>query len=127
VSTRWLQLLDFGSQPESVRETYELLSEFVEALASPSTFSLAQLDTESTRRLGYLVMATRLMTHANVHPTWRELESLARAAMPAVARPLQLFKAERGVNMSDDLAGMWRLRRGVDSSKLVQIATSGAC
>ena len=117
-------LLVEAQQPTSLRECYELLARFVEDLGGPTPLSAAHLDSATGTRAGYLVAAARLLAGVRVHPSWIALEGelAARTRSPS---QVTLFAADSGANAFDELAMQWGFRKGVDSAKLVQIATYG--
>jgi hypothetical protein len=97
------------------------------AMALPADVEIDSLEASPARRLGYLVMATRLMTGVRVHPTWRAAERAMPVAADAPTTFVLLFKGEPVSDGHDDLARLWGLARGVDSAKFLQIAETGAC
>ena len=118
----WTRLLRAELQPQSVRETYELVGELMRALARPADLAPQCVEDDEARRLGYLVMATMARTGARVDDSWRRLAVRLLEETPRRTAPVVLFVCEKGSTWADHLAALWGLARGVDHMKLVQIA-----
>ena len=86
----WTRLLDSRTQPTSLRESHELLEDFVAALREPSNVDDPTLPAESAARLGYPIAAARLLAGAQPDESWTRLGAVfghAKATRLARATP----------------------------------------
>ena len=129
------RLLVYEEQPESLRDCYDLVESFMGELKRPVPAQLLDgvdgLGPDEKARLGYLIHAAIHVAPTSVHETYlkifKRLNQVSRLLPGESKAPWPLLRCDPAVNNLDGIAAHWHLRKGLELSKLRQIASRRRC
>ena len=121
----WARLLDSRDQPRGVERAYELVGEFVHALADPCPLDARDLYPAAAARAGYLIAVAGRLAGGRIDGSWEMLREHLRAR-ERHATDVELLVAQPGADPYDELATVWGLRRGLDPEQLRKLGASDA-
>nr|WP_315223961.1 hypothetical protein [uncultured Albidiferax sp.] len=129
------RLLVYDEQPASLRDCYDLVALFMDELKRPAPAQLLDgvggLLPDEKARLGYLIHAASHVAPASVHETYLKifgrLNQVSRLLPGESLPPWPLLRCDPAVNSLDGIAAHWNLRKGLELSKLRQIASRRRC
>ncbi|WP_411881256.1 hypothetical protein [Polaromonas sp. YR568] len=128
-------LLVYDEQPASLRDCYDLVALFMGELKRPAAAQLLDdvggLIPDENARLGYLIHAVSHVAPTSVHETYlkifERLSQMSRERSGESSPPWPLLRCDPAVNTLDGIAAHWNLRKGLELSKLRQIANRRRC